>query len=1192
MQTQRPLLGWCPGQIILRLEPQADLALAKTAEGPEIDKLQLPTALQSLDSEYGIASIRPLFVSSATRRANGAETHALRGIYVLTFETPDVDVEEVARQCANREDVDFAEPNYLLQPLFVPNDPFFSSSNRWGQGFADQWGLKLAQLSNAWDLVSETNEIVVAMVDSGVDLRHADMAANLWSNLGEIPSNGVDDDANGFVDDANGWDFVNRDSDPTDDQGHGTIGAGVVAGVLNNGVGMAGIGKHTKIMALKFLPALGGGATADAVEAITYAANNGAHVVNLSFGGNTDTRTLKTAIDYAYNAGLVLFAAAGNDSIDATRCYPANYRNVIAVGASDPLDRLTDFSNFGVRIDVVAPGGSSGGSGIGNTVVSLRAAGTTSGTPLDAEYTRNRGTSFASPFAAGVAALMLTQRPSLSNEEIRQILRVTAKDVVDPGWDLHTAYGRVDAYRALQRESALCALLRSPENHQFVGGTVTVQGSAHGANFAYYLLECGSGETPSSWTLVSSSSVAVASGNLASWDTTTRAEGIHTLRLRVVDRLGENYVDRIIVSVNNNDPPDHEGWPMLGGDSAPMMTDLDGDGLMEILWGSKTKMTVRNQRGGVFAGWPQSVPFSLPGIPSVADLDGDGDVEIGLMSGNITTRSNAISIWHHDGTPLPGWPKVQVSGNPFVSRDESVAFADIDRDGQKDIVYFSGTAQFGGSGILHVDRLDGTPCAGWPVTLSGEGLYGSPAVGDVDGDGFLDIAVRTFSNKVHLYRHNGTRATGWPKSLSSGNSMSGGPGLADVNHDGLLEVVADTRDGNVYVFKANGAAVPGWPQNAGYIARGPAFADLDGDGDLEIAFGSQDGLLSVWHHNGTAVSGWPQTVPSRIHCPVIADLNGDSRLDILSTDGAQTVHAWDREGRVLREMGFPISMGESLGCYSGASSGDVDGDGLVEILVTCNTQVYLWDLASTNNPSFRPFPQLRQSDSHESRYAPPPLVRTTGPAFAEMDSPPVLTIAGDHFLKGMKVYLNTQPQTVVAESATSIAVNVSASLPPGWYDLTVTNVNSTSYTLPHAFVVVSTLGGDDDADGLRNVWEIQHQFDPHDDGRINPDSGAHGDPDGDGYENWQERIAGTNPRDASSLFQIVAVQAREKSAIVIQWPTVTNRQYSVFRSTNLLDPSSQLTNGMPAFAPLNTFTDDAVLGAASFYFIQADSELE
>lgn len=207
--------------------------------------------------------------------------------------------------------------------------------------------------------------MVVAVIDTGVDQSHPDLAANTWVNPGEncggCRADHVDNDGNGYVDDWRGWDFVGGDNDPADDHGHGTHVAGTIGAVGNNGIGIVGVNWNVRLMGLKFLGRDGSGTTADAVSAILYAAPNGADVLNNSWAGGEFSQSLLEAIEFADGRDALFVAAAGNDGMDndAVPMYPASYEvpNVLAVAASDNGDRHAFFSNFGKRsVDVSAPG--------------------------------------------------------------------------------------------------------------------------------------------------------------------------------------------------------------------------------------------------------------------------------------------------------------------------------------------------------------------------------------------------------------------------------------------------------------------------------------------------------------------------------------------------------------------------------------------------------------------------------------------------------------------------------------------------------------------------------------------------------------------------------------------------------------------------------------------------------------------
>jgi subtilisin family serine protease/subtilisin-like proprotein convertase family protein len=306
------------------------------------------------------------------------------------------------------------EPNGVLSAAVIPNDPLFAE--QWGlHNIGGSAGLADADVDapEAWDQTVGHSSVVVAVVDSGIDYRHRDLASNIWVNPREIPGNGVDDDGNGFVDDIYGYDFANGDGDPWDDHGHGSHVAGIIGAVGNNGEGIAGVAWQVQLMPLKFLGAGGVGSVADAVRAINYAtmmrSRYGVNIcaINASWGGSSYSGALEGAIRAAGEAGILFVTAAGNDSRnnDLHSQYPANYDlpNVITVAASDRYDRLASFSNFGQqKVHLVAPG--------------VQILSTVPG----GGYQQLSGTSMAAPFVSGAVALAAAAAPGASASELRQ----------------------------------------------------------------------------------------------------------------------------------------------------------------------------------------------------------------------------------------------------------------------------------------------------------------------------------------------------------------------------------------------------------------------------------------------------------------------------------------------------------------------------------------------------------------------------------------------------------------------------------------------------------------------------------------------------------------------------------------------------------------------------------------------------
>ncbi|HEX8107888.1 MAG TPA: S8 family serine peptidase, partial [Kofleriaceae bacterium] len=309
----------------------------------------------------------------------------------------------------------YAEPNYILRTAAVPDDARFpelyglhNTGQTGGTPDAD------IDAPEAWDRTVGSSKVVIGVIDTGVDYRHEDLAANMWVNPREIPDNGIDDDGNGVIDDVHGFDAITGSGDPFDDNHHGTHTAGTIGAVGNNGIGVVGVNWHTQIMALKFLNYDGWGTTADAIRAIDYAVAQKLAGVNLrvlsnSWGGDGFSQALLDAILSAGEADILFVAAAGNSATDtdAFPYYPSAYEapNLVSVAATDQADRLASFSNFGATtVDLGAPG---------TNILS---------TVPNNDYQFLDGTSMATPHVAGVAALALSINDTLTADELKDIL--------------------------------------------------------------------------------------------------------------------------------------------------------------------------------------------------------------------------------------------------------------------------------------------------------------------------------------------------------------------------------------------------------------------------------------------------------------------------------------------------------------------------------------------------------------------------------------------------------------------------------------------------------------------------------------------------------------------------------------------------------------------------------------------------
>lgn len=437
----------------LRIEPLEGRHLL-TASALPPSALSLPDA--ALDErEHRAGSLIVQFKSGATTPGSLAAhllTADLGPEWSLTPGMRRVDLSSsadlTAALLAFKQDpnVAFVEPDYRVSIQIQPSDPGFPS--QYGlQNTGQSGGLADADIdaTEAWDITTGDPDTIVAVIDTGVDYRHPDLAANMWTNRGEIPGNNIDDDHNGYIDDVHGYDFVNHDGDPMDDNFHGTHVAGIIGAVGDNGLGVTGVNWHVRIMALKFLDANGGGFESDAIAALNYAVDNGAVVSNNSWGGIGFSQAFQLAIENAAEHNHIFVAAAGNDSSnnDTLPFFPASYDepNVIAVAATDRNDNLAYFSNYGANtVDLSAPGVDILSTFPTEVTAAMREKG------FEPNYGTISGTSMAAPHVTGVVALIQALNPDLPYDDV--IDRISSTVDVIPDLPTITS-GRVNAAAAV-----------------------------------------------------------------------------------------------------------------------------------------------------------------------------------------------------------------------------------------------------------------------------------------------------------------------------------------------------------------------------------------------------------------------------------------------------------------------------------------------------------------------------------------------------------------------------------------------------------------------------------------------------------------------------------------------------------------------------------------------------------------------
>ncbi|TYS16188.1 peptidase S8 [Rossellomorea vietnamensis] len=353
---------------------------------------------------YAKGEVIVKFKDSVSKSKEGSELNKLGASEVKDTDAVKSDykvlkvgnVEAVVKALSKNPNVEYAEPNYNFASTWTPNDTYY-------QGY--QYGPQNTDTDLAWNVTRGSSSQEIAILDSGVDYNHPDLASKT----------------------IRGYDFVDNDYYPMDLNGHGTHVAGTAAAITNNSRGVAGMAPNTKILAVRVLDANGSGSLNDIADGIRYAADQGAEVINLSLGCDCNTTTLENAVNYAWNKGSVVIAAAGNDGVSTT-FEPASYSNVIAVGAVDSRDRRASFSNYGSWVDVTAPGVD-----IASTV------------PNNG-YSYMSGTSMASPHVAGLAGLLAGQ--GRSNSQIRAAIEQTADPISGTG--SYFQHGRINSNAAVR----------------------------------------------------------------------------------------------------------------------------------------------------------------------------------------------------------------------------------------------------------------------------------------------------------------------------------------------------------------------------------------------------------------------------------------------------------------------------------------------------------------------------------------------------------------------------------------------------------------------------------------------------------------------------------------------------------------------------------------------------------------------
>ncbi len=858
-----------PGEILVRLSPGA----AAPVRG----------GTSSLERRLGGRDVRPLLQPATAANPAGEFTrepedagNRLARTFRITLD-PGEDAAAVAGQVAGDPGVEYAGPVHLvplagMEPALVPDDP----------RLAEQWHHEAIGSFAAWDRTAGDPSVIVAVIDTGLDLEHPELAPNLWINASEaggLP--GVDDDGNGYVDDIHGFDFTDvpeivgagdfrdRDADPSDDVGHGTWVAGVVCARGNNGIGIAGVAYRSSLMVLRagFRPrsgfSLGFLAEDDAAAAIVYAVDNGARILNLSFGDVVRAPILEDAVRYALARGAVVVAAAGNEGSDLP-FYPAAMSGVLAVGASDRNGRRASFSTHGPAVKLLAPG----------------AAILT--TDLGGAYASKSGTSLASPVAAGAAALLAALHPGWSADQVVARLQSTAA-APDPAADARGArFLRLDP--AMDAPAAAEARFIGLDDGDVVGESVTLRGRAAGPGVRGWRVSMRRSAAGSWKTLFAEPRGQAVDEVLGVWDTTAEPEGVATLRLEALGPDVPAAVREIRVTIDHTDPvvTNLRTFPVLfdGGYGVRVEAETDDPCRATLILDAG----MRQENRGVFFSRTHIVGVDGP-IPRTGL-----DVPVTLLftngAGRTTTVVDAIRLPDPDSAIITGSHEPAPGVRSWMQNS-----VDLDRDDRPDLLAELQPVPgrtYGEVVAFESSRSVSCPvCAVDPLEIvwrSGQEFIPLDAA-DMDGDGRPELLGLAFQ-EVRIYRAPGSGD--YPSQLrwQTGEAWASRfiPRAAGTGH----EVVA-SRDAEVRIYGVQDGDLrlsltltnPSSGGNA--ISPGIAAGDLDGDGRLSLVTLDGDGDLLTWTRS---MNGMWESRPalrltgSFLAPPVLVDLDRDGRDEI------------------------------------------------------------------------------------------------------------------------------------------------------------------------------------------------------------------------------------------------------------------------------------------------------------------------
>jgi len=891
---------------------------------------------------------RPAFLGRTSAHRGPAPALDLSPVHVLRF--PDTARRDAAAlRLAAFPDVVYVEPVFEIVAPPAPPEP--EPAARPGSAaavtpgdslYAQQWSLALIGMPEVWAEGTGTPGILVAVVDTGIETDHYDLAPNIAINSMEAAgSAGVDDDQNGYPDDVLGWNVLDQNPDIDDGLGHGSHIAGIIGAASDQVRGTVGVTWEVGLLAVRMFDDIGRSTNLAGAQGIVYAADRGAHIINMSWTTARLSMPIRDAVDYAASKGAVLVASAGNGGGRVNDSFPAAFDPVIAVGASTQTDGLANFSNRGPRVDLVAPGV--------NILSTLRGG-----------HVVFSGTSQSAALVSGVIAHLLYRHPHLRAEEVRSILRLAAVDRNRPGWDPSFGAGRLSAVAALREPAAPIAAILDPRTLDSTGvPALDVLADAEAASNAdgpetEYVLDVGEGDDPLQFEAVAKGAGGHAR-HLGTLQLAERPEGDLTVRLRVRDASGREAEDRVVLRIDRTAPELHR---------RQNVNRLAGRRLEQLIrYESGERVTGRVRireagSGGEFEEFP-----SLEGATEhTASLTGllPGPYEYLIQLRDLAGHERRIdagkgAFFTRELLPIVDVPSEDFAVVASLEGFDLGAVADLDADGRPELL---GELLTGAEPAGRLTVLTSGLGSAWPKfeTLY-QGAPGLPlSAGDVDGDGIPEILV---GGNPGLTLFSGILGPKPQILWTSGlGDRRGGGSLADVDGDRDAEILFPTVQGSEPIL-LDWRGDEFVPIDLGFSqvtrAGGFAIADYDRDGRVEIALGTLSGELVIVESQGEAfVETVREPFLGRIANALVAahvgDADCDGRLEfaisavgtLLDRQERPSLAVFEAVGDDRYELASKLEFRDKNIPYDNwLAAGNMDGDERPELAVAQAGGVYL-----------------------------------------------------------------------------------------------------------------------------------------------------------------------------------------------------------------------------------------------------------